>query len=86
MQYVVNAISITRWSIQMNFDYDMEHMQMGPLGFEEQAMLNMNRQVFLDEKGEGDQWTPVLVLLTMGSVLRLFSFCGLRFTHRDKQV
>merc|ERR1712050_822774 len=86
MTWVVNAFSITRWSIQMSFVGFYEELQPKPTGLEDQYMLDSAKSVYLLGDAFQVQWSPVLALLAMGGVLRLASYLGLRFMHRDKQV
>jgi len=86
MKWVVNCLSITRWTIQMNFAYDYEHLRPNPTELEEQALLGMAKGVFLKDSRTEELLVPVAVLVSMGVVLRVLAFLGLRFMNRDKQV
>jgi len=86
MEVAVDTLSITRWAIQMNFNYAFRQLRPQPAGPEEQHILQMSKDVFLRGGEFSEQWLPAAVLLAMGTGLRIASFAGLRFTNRDKQV
>jgi len=86
-EFIISAISITRWSIQMNFVQMDQHLSPAPEGLKEQSMLQMNRAVFYKrDVGFSDEWGPIVPLVAMGVVLRAASFLGLKLMNRDKQV
>jgi len=86
LQLAADALSVTRWSIQMSFAYSYRHLHPQPEGVVAQAMLRMDKAVFLQGGPASEQWGPAAALVAMGSALRLASFVGLRYTNRDKQV
>jgi len=86
-EFVVSAISITRWSVQMGWVCVYDTLQPKPEGMRDQAVLSMEKDVFFKrDLGMSYQWAPVIPLLAMGFVLRIASFLGLRFTNLDKKV
>jgi len=87
VEFVVSMLSITRWSIAMNFVQADDILQPHPENMNDKYMLEVNKDVFSRRDfGIGVWWTAGICLLAMGVVLRIASFLGLRFMHRDKQV
>jgi len=89
MEFGVDIVSITRWSVQMSFIAADKALKPVPEGFKDKAMYGMYQSVY--EKhgwgwGIGGEWEGAIALMAMGTVLRWGSFLGLRFTNRDKQV
>jgi len=86
MEVCVSAVSITRWSVQMSFAEAVRVLHPHPIGVSK-YLYDMEANVFFKRDwGLGTWWTAALALMIMGTVLRLGSFLGLRFTNRDKQV
>jgi len=86
-EVVVSVLSITRWSIAMNFVTFFSILKPDPTDIQDKYMLQMNEDVFQRRDfGCGVWWSAAFCLLAMGFVLRVASFLGLRFMHRDKQV
>jgi len=86
MEVCVSAVSITRWSVQMSFAEAVQDLHPHPVGVSK-YLYDMEANVFFKRDwGFGTWWTAAVALMIMGTVLRLGSFLGLRFTNRDKQV
>jgi hypothetical protein len=86
-QGVVSALSITRWSVAMSVDYQVEHAQPHPSSVANQQKLALQDEVL--HRGMlniGYWWTAALALLMQGFALRILASLGLRFTNRDKKV
>jgi len=86
MEVCVSAISITRWSLQMSFAEAVQDLHPHPTGVSA-YMYDMEMDVFFKRDwGLGTWRTAAAALTIMGTLLRIGSFLGLRFTNRDKQV
>uniref|UniRef100_A0A6U6G2C4 Calmodulin n=1 Tax=Zooxanthella nutricula TaxID=1333877 RepID=A0A6U6G2C4_9DINO len=91
LNVVVSAISMTRWSVPMSFDYYVHHSQPHPMPrqfhWQWGTQLDTQQAVCSQELlGLGCWWACVLALLLMGTALRMASFLGLRFRHVDGQL
>eukprot|EP00928_Gymnodinium_smaydae_P022773 TRINITY_DN19016_c0_g1_i2.p1 TRINITY_DN19016_c0_g1~~TRINITY_DN19016_c0_g1_i2.p1 ORF type:complete len:686 (+),score=142.41 TRINITY_DN19016_c0_g1_i2:98-2155(+) len=87
LEVVASTTSITRWSVAMNFNYQVESNNPQPKNPTHQNMLAMEKMVF--EKGMWDigyWYTCVIALLIMGFVMRVIALVGLAVTNRDKRV
>jgi len=84
----VSLISITRWSIPMSFDMQIEHTNPEPHGQQESMLLPFYKSTLQGRgfAGMGDWWSGVCALTAMGLVLRLLALLGLMFGNRSKQV
>merc|ERR1712187_1048334 len=87
LQAIVSLLSITRWSVPMIVDYQVDQTNPQPSTISQQQALESQKVVL--HKGMwsiGYWWTAVSFVLLQGTVLRMFaSFC-LRLRNRDKQV
>lgn len=90
MKVSVNAVSITRWSSMMNFEFYRREINPIP-------ETTVNNQIFCMYKYTYEQglpnketmsywWCGTIVLLIQGSVLRILALCGLTFLNRDKMA
>jgi len=93
MNFLVSSISITRWACQMSFVLANSYLKPHPEDMRNSAMLSMYKEVFLPDESHVD--TPFMdplfrhacvALFSMGLVLRILSFFGLKFRNRAKQV
>jgi len=88
-EWVVSALSITRWTVGMSFCYEYTHLSPtpDPKGLKDMATLHMERDVYFKRDwGLGFWWTPVIAIALMTSALYSISFICLRFRYLDKQV
>jgi len=91
LEVVVDAVSITRWSVEMSFRSMVEATEPHPEDPRQQASLQFQKDVYSHGQGEwssslGYWYLNIMVLASMGFVLRFLAYLGLRFTNRDKQV
>jgi len=86
LQFIVELISITRWSIAMSFVVAVDSLKPEPTDGQDQYMLKVYEDVFQRDFHIGVWWSAAMYLLAMGFALRFASFLGLRFMHRDKQA
>jgi len=82
--------SITRWSVGMAFLKNLDLNRPQGLGAIDQMKLNGTERIYRDDPMWQDRlgsWdTSILFLVSMGAVLYVATFLGLRFLNRDKQV
>jgi hypothetical protein len=86
-EVVVSTLSITRWSVAMSVDYQVEYTNPQPESVAQQ--MNLEQQKVVLHKGMlsiGYWWSATLFLVMMGSTLRMFASLALRFRNRDKQI
>merc|ERR1712048_1529186 len=84
---VVSTLSITRWSVAMNVDFQVDYAHPHPDAMVDQRKLALQDEIL--HRGMlsiGYWWTATLALLMQGFALRIFASLGLRFTNRDKKV
>mmetsp|Transcript_93850 Transcript_93850/g.303727 ORF Transcript_93850/g.303727 Transcript_93850/m.303727 type:complete len:824 (+) Transcript_93850:61-2532(+) len=88
MKLCVSLVSITRWSVQMSFVIGNDYLQPEPTDVRDQVMLDVYKQIYMKEgTTEGqDIGHSCIALFGMGLALRFFSYLGLRFMNRSKQV
>jgi hypothetical protein len=86
-QVVVSLLSITRWSVPMNVNYQVDETNPQPTTSVQQQTLEAQKVVM--HKGMwsiGYWWTAVFFLVLQGTVLRMSASLCLRLRNRDKQV
>jgi len=89
MEFGVNAISITRWSVMMSFMYIAKHSNPQPEGGMQVATFCLEKGAFdrFPEEGALDYWwIGTYALLAQGTVLHILAYFGLRFMNRSKMV
>jgi len=89
LEVMASVLSITRWSVAMSFNFNLKHDPPHVTNYMKNATLQFEENVLTRgtwNMSHGEWWTPAIVLIIMGTVLRLFGYIGLRFTNRDKQV
>eukprot|EP00449_Zooxanthella_nutricula_P007181 CAMPEP_0198509124 /NCGR_PEP_ID=MMETSP1462-20131121/13377_1 /TAXON_ID=1333877 /ORGANISM="Brandtodinium nutriculum, Strain RCC3387" /LENGTH=522 /DNA_ID=CAMNT_0044238423 /DNA_START=8 /DNA_END=1576 /DNA_ORIENTATION=+ len=86
LEVVVNSLSITRWSVQMGFNYDDWCLDPQPLDPKGKAVLSMARGVFFSDSFFSRQLVPAAALVAMGTGLRVASFLALRDMNRHRQI
>jgi hypothetical protein len=86
-QVIVSVLSITRWSVPMIINYQVEQTNPQPSAFSQQQALEAQKLVL--HKGMwsiGYWWTGMFFLVLQGTVLRMSASLCLRLRNRDKQV
>jgi len=86
-QVIVSVLSITRWSVAMNVNYQVDTIIPQTATLEQQQALEAQKVVL--HKGMwsiGYWWTCLFFLVLQGTLLRMFASLCLRFRNRDKQV
>jgi hypothetical protein len=86
-QMFVSAFSITRWSVAMCVDYQVDYTNPHPLTVASQEALEAQKIIM--NKGMwsiGYWWTCTIALMIQGTVLWMLASMGLRFNNRDKQA
>merc|ERR1712048_143700 len=86
-QMIVSLLSITRWSVAMNVNYQVDTVTPQTSTFEQQQTLEAQKVVL--HKGMwsiGYWWTAIFFLVLQGTCLRMCASLCLRFRNRDKQV
>merc|ERR1712048_1409625 len=71
---IVSMLSITRWSVAMSADYQIEHAKPNPLSLADQQKLALQDEIL--HRGMlsiGYWWTATLALLMQGFALRIFA-------------
>jgi len=82
-----STISVTRWSVAMSFEYQINHLEPDTDSITEEHMLLLEKDVFKRAMWVlGPWWTPFLFLVLMGLGLNILGFLGLNFRNRDKRV
>jgi len=86
-QVIVSVLSITRWSVPMNVNYQVAETRPQPSILSQQQALAAQKVVL--HKGIwsiGYWWTPIICLALQGTILRMFASLCLRLRNRDKRV
>jgi ABC-type multidrug transport system ATPase subunit len=86
-EVIVSVLSITRWSVPLNVNYQIEYTKPQPADPTKQMELASQKVVFA--KGMWDSgywWTCVVYLLIIGTYLRVLAAVGLRFLSRRKSA
>jgi len=89
MQFGVNMISITRWSVMISFMYIAEHANPQPEGQMQVGTFCLEKAAYdrFSETGALDYWwIGTYALVAQGTVLHILAYLGLRFMNRSKMV
>jgi len=86
-QVIVSVLSISRWSVEMNANYQGDTVTPQATAVVQQQTLETQKVVL--HKGMwsiGYWWTGIFFLLMQGTVLRIFASLCLQLRNRNKQV
>jgi len=86
-EVVVSTLSLTRWSVAMSVNYQVEYTNPQPTDPVQRQTLESQQDAL--GKGMWDcgyWWTATFHLLMMGIVLRMCASVCLRLRNRDKQI
>mmetsp|Transcript_81353 Transcript_81353/g.143569 ORF Transcript_81353/g.143569 Transcript_81353/m.143569 type:complete len:817 (+) Transcript_81353:69-2519(+) len=89
MEFGVDAISITRWSVMMSFMYIAEHAHPQPKVGRQSATFCLEMEAFdhFPKEGPNDYWwSGTYALVAQGVVLHMLAYIGLRYMNRNKMV
>eukprot|EP00930_Biecheleria_cincta_P002351 TRINITY_DN10335_c0_g3_i1.p1 TRINITY_DN10335_c0_g3~~TRINITY_DN10335_c0_g3_i1.p1 ORF type:complete len:802 (+),score=117.22 TRINITY_DN10335_c0_g3_i1:327-2408(+) len=88
MNLTVNAISVTRWSVMMSFNYYAESVRPQPKGNMQISVYCMEKDAFSKhpEIGSDYMMTGFAFLLAQALVLHFLAYLALRFVNRSKMV
>jgi hypothetical protein len=87
-EMVVSLLSLTRWSVAMSVNYQIDETQPRPSTLKQQETLEFQKE-FLHKgtlSGLGYWWTATVFLVMMGTVLRMFASLCLQYRNQDKRV
>jgi len=90
VEVIVSSLSLTRWSVAMNFCTSATRLHPDPMrmGLKDSAVFALQEQVYLkrDWWGIGIWETALCAMLVMSTGIRVIAFVLLVYRNRDKNV
>lgn len=90
LEFFCDISSITRWTVSMSFLDTLDSEPPFGVSLVDQRQIDELIRVYRTQPQWQDKfgywYTGVLFLFSLGLLLHIFAFVGLKFNHRDKQV
>mmetsp|Transcript_73124 Transcript_73124/g.190443 ORF Transcript_73124/g.190443 Transcript_73124/m.190443 type:complete len:484 (-) Transcript_73124:176-1627(-) len=88
VELIVSSLSLTRWSVGMNFYTSVTMLNPNPVRLKDMAVLHLEKDVYLkrDWWGIGIWETGLCAMLAMSTGIRVIAFVLLVYRNRDKNV